>query len=128
MAAQQTETWDLWYPQAGATGLPFARGRVAAGAEMMLVHAAPPVLTVVVRNAEDQVLAKGENLPSTADTPIASLTRRGPQIERTDLWPGSAELGQLVLLAGGEVGALIAWWHAENHTEWRWQIELYNHR
>ncbi len=36
------ETWDLWMPSAGATGLSFARSRVDAQAagDRLLVHAA----------------------------------------------------------------------------------------
>jgi hypothetical protein len=128
MAESPIEIWDLWYPKAGATGIPFARGRIAAGAEIMLVHAAPPVLSVAVRSGDDQLLAQGEDLYMTAGTPMTKLTRRDVQIERVDIWPGPAELGQLVILPGGEVGTLKAWWHAEDHSEWRWQIELYNHR
>lgn len=55
MTAAQTETWDLWYPKAGATGLPFARGRVAAEATVMLVHAAPPIFSAAVRTANEQI-------------------------------------------------------------------------
>lgn len=128
MAAKQTETWDLWYPQAGATGLPFARGRVAAGAMVMLVHAAPPLLSATVRTEREEVVAFRQELPQTAETPIARLTRHGDQLERVDIWPTAADLGQLVLLAGGEVGVLKAWWHADDHSEWRWQIEFYNHK
>ena len=128
MAAQQTETWDLWYPKAAATGLPFARGQVDAGATVMLVHAAPPTLTVTVRDGNEQVIAIGKDLAMTEDTPMTRLTRRNTQIERVDIWPNAADLGQLVLLAGGEVGMLKAWWHADDHSEWRWQIELYNRR
>lgn len=128
MAEQQTEIWDLWYPQAGATGLSFARGRVAAGAATMLVHAAPPIFSAAVRTANEQLVAFAKELPSTDDTPIVRLTRRGNHLERIDIWPTDADLGQLVLLAGGEVGRLKAWWHADDHSEWRWQIELYNHR
>jgi hypothetical protein len=39
------QLWDLWYPQAGATGISFARGRLAA-TDTLLVHAPPPSLTV----------------------------------------------------------------------------------
>lgn len=127
MAENTGELWDLWYPQAGATGLPFGRGRIA-GAEELLVHAAPPLLSVTVRDAAGRVLAQGDDLAATADTPIARLRRRGARVEREDIWPDDAQLGQLVLLAGGEVGTLMRWWHAEDHSEWRWQIELYNHR
>lgn len=120
------QEWDVWYPQAGATGLPFARGR-AEVTTVLLVHAVPPILTVTVRE-EGRVVAEGTDLPATDETPIARLTRRGERIEREDIWPTEAELGQPVLLPGGEVGILIQWWHAPDHTEWRWQIELYNHR
>jgi hypothetical protein len=128
MAAQNDELWDLWYPKAGATGISFARGRVAGGVETMLVHAAPEVLTVTVRSGDGRVLAEGQDLHLTAETPITRLVRRGAAIERADIWPGAAEIGQLVILPGGEVGTLLQWWHAGDHSEWRWQIELYNHR
>lgn len=127
MAEQTAQEWDLWYPKAAATGMPFARGRVD-GVEVMLVHAAPPVLTVTVRDGEGHVLAVGKDLAATGDTPIARLTRRGGTVTREDIWPAEADLGQLVLLPGGEVGTLTQWWHAEDHSAWRWQIELYNHR
>jgi hypothetical protein len=32
-----------------------------------------------------------------------------------------------VILPGGEAGILKSWWHADDHSEWRWQIEFYNH-
>ena len=73
-------------------------------------------------------MAFGKELPRTDETPIARLTRYNDQLERVDIWPTDADLGQLVLLAGGEVGGLKAWWHATDHSEWRWQIELYNHK
>lgn len=126
--AEHTEDWDLWYPKAGATGIPFARGRIGERAEVMLVHAAPEVLTVTVRAADGGVLAEGKDLPATDDTPITRLTRRGDRVEREDIWPGEQDIGRLVLLPGGEVGTLKQWWNAADHSEWRWQIELYNHR
>jgi hypothetical protein len=128
MAQEKTEIWDLWYPKAGATGIHFARGRVAPGYKTMLVHAAPDLLAATVRNNDGQVVAEGKDLLMAADTPITRLTRRENRLEREDIWPGAEEIGELVLLPGGEVGTLIQWWHAEDHSEWRWQIELYNHR
>ncbi len=127
MADNPTEEWEVWYPQAGATGLPFARSRVAP-TDVMLVHAAPPVLSVTVRAADGRLLAEAQNLSATDDTPILQLTRRAAQIEREDIWPSEADLGKPVLLAGGEVGILKQWWHADDYSVWRWQIELYNHR
>jgi hypothetical protein len=128
MVDQQIETWDLWYPNAGATGIPFARGRIGKSSEIMLVHAASPMLSVIVRNGKGQPVAEGMNLAATDDTPMTRLTRRGERVEREDIWPGEPDIGQLVLLVGGEVGTLVQWWSAPDHTEWRWQIELYNHR
>jgi len=46
----------------------------------------------------------------------------------TDGWPDDSDLGRIVLLPGGEAGVLTAWWHADDRSEWRWSIELYNHR
>jgi hypothetical protein len=123
-----SETWDLWYPKAGATGISFGRGRSDAGAEIMLVHAPPEQLSVFVRGEDGRLLAKGEDLAATDDTPMARLTRRDGTITREDIWPDAADLGRLVLLPGGEVGVLKQWWHAPDHGEWRWQIELYNRR
>jgi hypothetical protein len=127
MVAHTHEIWDLWYPKAAATGLPFARGRVEA-TEVMLVHAAPPVVSVTVRDDDGRVLAHGTDLEGGNDTPIARLTRRGKQIVREDIWPGDDDIGRPVILPGGEVGRLLQWWNADDHSEWRWQIELYNHR
>jgi hypothetical protein len=121
------EDWDLWYPQAGATGIPFARGRVEPS-EVMLVHAAPPVLTVSVRSGDGTLLAEDVDLEATADTPITRLTRQGDRIQREDIWPGTDDIGRLILLPGGEVGTLLHWWNAADHSEWRWQVEFYNRR
>ena len=127
MADQELEEWDLWFPSAAATGIPFARGRLAP-TEVLLVHAAPPLLAVTVRDGAGRTLATGAELKAGARTPIARLTRRDSAIEREDIWPAEAEIGLPVLLPGGEVGVLLSWWNAEDHSAWRWQIELYNRR
>lgn len=120
------QVWDLWYPNAGAQGLPFARGRLDA-ADLLLVHAAPDVLRVELRSDAGELLATGDGLARTADRPIALLRRGGDRISREDLWPDDY-IGCPVILAGGEVGILRSWWNAADGSEWRWQIELYNHR
>ena len=122
------ETWDLWYSKAAATGISFARGRVAAGATTMLVHAAPEYLTVTIYDGNGQRVVEAKDLSKVAETPVTRLTRKGDHLEREDIWPGEGEIGQLIILPGGEVGTLQKWWHAEDHSEWRWQIELYNRR
>jgi hypothetical protein len=122
-----TQVWDIWYPKAAATGIPFARGRID-GSDMLIVHSAPPFLSVEVRSDDGHVLAEGTDLQATDETPMTRLTRRGNRIEREDIWPTEGDMGRLVILPGGEVGTLIQWWHAADHSEWRWQLEFYNHR
>lgn len=121
------QIWDLWYRDAAAQGLPFARGRLDA-ADIVLVHALPPEIDVAVRDDDGRLLAEGTGLARTADRPIARLTVRGERIEREDLWPEEADLGRPVILPGGEVGILLAWWNAVDGSEWRWRVEFYNHR
>ena len=121
------ETWDLWFPDAGATGLPFARGRLDP-TDVLWVHAAPPSLNVTVRDGDERVLASGDQLQRQGERlPLTRLSRRGDKIEREDRWPTQADLGALVILPGGEVGRLTTWWNAEDGSEWRWQVEFYNH-
>lgn len=121
------QLWDLWYPQAGATGLAFARGRLAS-TDTLIVHAPPPFITVEIRSDKGRRLAYSQDLAQTADRPMAILTRRGNRVTRQDRWLMKKDIGQLVLLPGGEVGVLMQWWNADDGSEWRWQIEFYNHR
>jgi hypothetical protein len=123
----EVQTWELWYPEAGNTGLPFARARIDP-TEVLWVHAAPPTLAVTVRQADERPLARGESLRRAGQRyPMTRLTRRGEQVEREDRWPTEADLGAPVILPGGEVGRLLAWWNADDGSEWRWQVEFYNH-
>ncbi len=124
---KEIEIWDLWYPHGGPTGVPFARGRLDA-TQVLLVHAAPEALTVEVRNDRGERLAFGQDLERTADRPMARLVRRGEKIERLDTWPDESDIGRPVILPGGEVGIVQKWWNAQDGSEWRWNVEFYNHR
>ena len=121
------QIWDLWYPTAGASGLAFARGRLDE-TNILLVHAPPPVLTAEVRSESGKRLAYAQDLAQTADRPMARLTVEGQRIIREDLWPIREDIGRIVILPGGEVGKLVSWWNAKDGSEWRWQVEFYNHR
>jgi hypothetical protein len=127
MNEKPVEVWDLIYPKAGATGIPFARGRIEAQ-EVILVHAAPEVLTVQVFTGDGALKAQGEDLRAQAETPITRLTCSAGKIEREDIWPKADSVGLIVLLPGGEAGVLKSWWHAPDHSEWRWTVEFYNHK
>jgi hypothetical protein len=126
MSEKTMQVWDLWYPKAGATGLPFARGRIDP-TDVLLVHSLPPVITVTIYENGNPV-AEGKDLAATQESPITRLTRNGKVITREDIWPDEIDLGKVILLPGGEAGILKAWWNAADHSEWRWQVEFYNHR
>lgn len=127
-AENPIQTWELWYPNAAATGLLFARGRIDP-TSVLWVHAAPDVLAVTVRDLDDRVVARGEQLRRQGEAlPMTRLTRRGDQLTREDRWPIGVDLGSPVILSGGEVGRLMDWWNAPDGSEWRWKVELYNHR
>lgn len=119
--------WDLWIAAVGATGISFARGR-STPTDTIIVHAPPEKLNAEVRDTTGRIIARGENLTSTGDTPMARLHCEGDSITREDTWPTSADYGKLVIVAGGEVGTLQQWWNDPQHQEWRWSLEFYNHR
>ena len=123
------EMWDLWIPNVGATGLSFARTLVdaAAAGDRVLVHAAPQQLEVSVRAEDGSLLARGEGLERGEPGPMSFLVRNGGQVGLEDGWPSEDDLGRLVILPGGETGVLRSWWHAEDRSEWRWQVEFANH-
>lgn len=123
------ETWDLWFPSMGATGASYARSRVdrAAAGDRVLVHAAPPQLDVAVRDDDGRLIAAGSGLQRRQAGPMSFLVRSGSDIDLEDGWPSDSDLGRLVILPGGEAGILISWWHAGDHSEWRWQVEFSNH-
>lgn len=128
MVDPNVHTWELWYPEAAATGLEFARGRLAP-AEVLWVHAAPKRLSVTVRQGDDRVLARGEALAREGGyLPMTRLALAGDVVRREDRWPTQDDLGALVILPGGEVGTLISWWNANDGSAWRWQVEFANSR
>ena len=122
------QTWEVWYPDAAATGLLLARGRLDPTAVLWL-HAAPPTLSVTVRDGEERPIARGEGLAREGPRlPMTRLWIEGDRVRREDRWPTDADLGGRVMLPGGEVGTLTAWWHAVAGDEWRWSVEFYNHQ
>ncbi len=122
------QTWEAWFPDAGATGLLVARSRIGPR-DAVWLHAAPPRLSVVVRDGEDRVVAQGEGLElSGQPLPMTLLSIAGDTVTREDRWPTDWDLGDIVVLAGGEAGILRAWWNAEDGSEWRWTLEFHNKR
>lgn len=128
MGTDDVQTWELWYPAAAATGMEFARGRIDP-TDVLWVHAAPDRLAVTVREGDDRVIARGEPLRREGDyLPMTRLSLAGDEVRREDRWPTDADLGALVILPGGEVGVLTAWWNAPDGSAWRWSVEFSNAR
>ena len=122
-----TETLDLWYPGAAATGLPFARGRLDP-TDVLWVHAAPKKLDVTVRHHDGGVRARSEVTREGGYLPTTRLRVVDGRVEREDRWPAAEDIGALIILPGGEVGTLVEWWNAPDGSQWRWRVEFYNHR
>jgi hypothetical protein len=83
------EVWDLWFPDAGATGIAFARSRVddQAAGNRLLVHAAPPTLEVAVRDQDGKLIAHGQGLERGQPGPMSYLVRHDDKIVLEDGWP-----------------------------------------
>ena len=119
--------WDIRSSDGGATGLPFARARIERR-DTILAHALPSSIDVDVTDEDGVRVAAAFGLRGDAETPMARLTLRDGRVERAQIWPGADDLETPVILAGGEVGILTAWWNADDQSEWRWSIELHNRR
>ncbi len=119
--------WELRSPDGGSSGLEFARARMDA-TDRVLAHATPSRLNVEVFDEDRKLVASGRRLKSSEHTPMARLTLEDGSVRREQIWPGEDDIGLPVILPGGEVGILTAWWNADDHTAWRWSIELSNRR
>ena len=128
MALADNHTWELWYPGAGATGIPIARSRIDP-AEVVWAHSMPRKVSVTVRQGDDRVVARGEGLARSGGyLPMTRFTLDGDAIGREDRWPTDTDLGAVVILPGGEAGILTAWWNADDGSAWRWSVEFSNRR
>lgn len=126
-ASEPPDTWTIWFPGAGATGLLVARAQIRR-ASRVLLHAAPDAIDVEVTNARGRRIGTAKNLLRTRSSPICMLTRDHSVITREDVWPTPNDVGLPVILPGGEAGVLLAWWNSEDEKEWRWMVELKNRK
>ena len=128
MALDQLHTWELWYPGAGATGLPIARARIDPH-DVVWAHSVPRKVSVTVRQGDDRVVARGEGLTRAGRyLPMTRFAIDGDTIAREDRWPTDDDLGSIVVLPGGEAGILTAWWNETDGSAWRWLVEFSNRR
>lgn len=117
--------WAVWYPKAAATGLLLARALLAP-TNVVLLHAAPEIITVEIADEYGKRLATGKDLERTQNSPICRLTIHDSKVSREDVWPTTADIESTVILPGGEAGALKSWWNSHDKKEWRWEVEFYN--
>lgn len=117
--------WEIRSPDGGMLGLEVARA-ITDPCDEVLGHAFPEKVDVTVREG-DRVVAQGSGLTAEGSTPMARLVLAGGTVVRTQVWPTDVDNGKPVILPGGEVGVLTAWWNAADGSEWRWSVEFYNH-
>ena len=115
--------WDLRNPDGAMLGLEFARG-VSAPTDVMLAHALPERVDVVVRDEDGNVVASGDGLQHPESTPIGRLRVEGDKVTRENVWPDDSDIGRLVILPGGEIGTVCEWSHADDRKSWRWKVEF----
>jgi hypothetical protein len=119
-------TWNIRSRDGGMNGLEFTRATTAGGFTRVLIHAAPAQASVEVFADDGGVVARGDVDRAGEYSPITLLTLEGG-LTRKEVWPDDSLLGLPVLIAGGEVGILTEWHHAEDHSWWKWSVEFSNH-
>jgi hypothetical protein len=80
-----------------------------------------------VIDGDDRVVARADLERSGEYSPMTLIELAGPAMRRSEVWPAEDMFGLPVLLAGGEVGILRTWRHAEDRSWWQWSIEFSNH-
>lgn len=86
-------TWEVWYPEAAATGLLVARGQLDP-TDVLWLHAAPPTLIVTVRDDDDRPVAQGDSLAREGEQlPMTRLWVDAGRVRREDRWPTDTDLG-----------------------------------
>lgn len=120
-------TWNLRSGDGGMNGLEFSTCTTAGGFRRVLIHAAPAQLQVEVVSDDRELIAEG-HLDREGDySPITLLELSHGKARRSEVWPDESHYGLPVLIAGGEVGVLQSWQHADDRSWWRWQVEFSNH-
>jgi hypothetical protein len=122
-----TFEWEIRDPDTGSRGAEVARGACDESSEI-LAHAMPARIDVRVWREDGAVLhACGFGLEAAEGTPLTRLSAVDGVVTRASTWPTDDDIGRaLVILPGGEIGTLTAWWNSPEHDAWRWSIELEN--
>lgn len=119
--------WDLRSRDGAMNGLEFARCTTAGGFSRVLIHAAPAKAQVEIRDEEGRTVARGDIDREGEYSPMTLVQIACGQLSRREVWPDESFYDLPVLVAGGEVGILQNWEHADDHSWWRWSVEFSNH-
>jgi hypothetical protein len=119
--------WSLRSRDGGMNGLEFTRATTAGGFRRVLIHAAPAHAEIEIRADDDQLVASGDLDRQGEYTPMTLVEINDGEVHRIEIWPDQTVYGLPVLIAGGEVGLLQRWEHADDRTWWRWSVEFSNH-
>src|SRR4051794_27805226 len=109
-------TWTIRTRDGGMNGLEFAKATTAGGFDRVLIHAAPAQASVEVRTNNDDIVARGDVDRDGDYSPMTLLELDSGRLRRQEIWPDDQHVGLPVLLAGGEVGLLRRWQHAEDRS------------
>lgn len=120
-------TWNIRSNDGAMNGLEFARCTTAGGFERILIHAAPAKAKIEIIADDDSVVARADVERVGEYSPMTMIERDGSDLHRSEVWPSDDLYGLPVLLAGGEVGVLLAWRHADDRSWWQWSVEFSNH-
>lgn len=120
--------WHIRSSDGGMNGLEFTTALTAGDLDQVFLHAAPTHASIEVRADDDTLIAKGDVERNGEYTPMTLITITGSNVGREEIWPTDDHIGMPVLLAGGEVGVLTAWRHAEDRSWWQWSVEFSNHK
>jgi hypothetical protein len=120
-------TWRIRARDGAMNGLEFTSATTASGFSRVLVHAAPAQASVEVSEGGGRIVLRSDADRDGGYTPMTLLEIDGGALRRSEIWPGQEHEGLPVLLAGGEVGVLLGWQHADDRSWWRWTVEFSNH-
>jgi hypothetical protein len=127
LMTKEQHHWGIWSADDGLLGTDFAHGWLEP-VDTLVIYDAPDTFDAQVRDSEGNIIASGDDLARSTDSPLTRLRIRGKKIVRDEIWPHEAEAGYPVLLQGGEVGTLKKCSSDDDYQEWHLDIEFSYHR
>ena len=127
LMTKEQHHWDIWIADDGVLGTIFAHGWLEP-TDTLIVYDAPDTFDVQLRDSDGTIIASGDDLARSTDSPMTRLRIRGKKIVRDEIGSQEAESGYQVLLQGGKVGTLKKCSSDDDRQEWHLDIEFAYHR